>query len=469
MWKKIPGNSHYLVNLDNVVINSYGEIVDLEQCPNGLVSVDMYGKVVYIRKEQLSLLAWYELEDIRNLHEHLDKIRYHLCENRVLKVRCKALLSFSDPIYYREGFRYIPTFSRYAIDVDGVVLDTYTNTIIPKNKDTDEYETVNIYNPDKNGNRWTRIHRLLGLAWLPNANVKERPFINHIDGNKQNNRLTNLEWCSQQENNLHARDIGLLDFNVMMKTRDHITGRVDVYKSANDMSVTLGMTSVSVSNWLNKLPGYLWRNRYEVKRLDDDSRWYYEDAENIGVVPSKAIFTIAVTDPEGAVKKFNNVRAFYNTYKIWTKTGTLDAGVAAFKEKYPDFECSYKRNSVAGPYRVIDIHTKQTVLFSSMAVAGEYINRTKTEIQFDLSRRLKFIYSNRWIVILGSDDYNIDEYREKPKPFNGLVIIKELDESKITANSIKHASRITGIGPRTVAKCAVTGKSFKGFRFRPLE
>ena len=51
------------------------------------------------------------------------------------------------------------------------------------------------------------IHRLVALTFLENPENKE--FVNHIDGNKLNNELTNLEWATCLENNLHKIKIGL--------------------------------------------------------------------------------------------------------------------------------------------------------------------------------------------------------------------------------------------------------------------
>lgn len=68
---------------------------------------------------------------------------------------------------------------------------------------TQGYPSVRLY-LDGVGKRW-RVHRLVALAWL--AHDPCRPHVNHKDSDRTNNHVTNLEWCTNQENIQHGWNV----------------------------------------------------------------------------------------------------------------------------------------------------------------------------------------------------------------------------------------------------------------------
>jgi len=56
-----------------------------------------------------------------------------------------------------------------------------------------------------------KLHRVVGKCFIPNTNNK--PQINHLDGNKQNNNVSNLEWVTNSENQKHAHSLGLMKYD----------------------------------------------------------------------------------------------------------------------------------------------------------------------------------------------------------------------------------------------------------------
>lgn len=83
------------------------------------------------------------------------------------------------------------------------------------------YMDVSLY---KNGKKSRyKVHRLVADAFIPNP--KCYPQVNHIDGNKKNNKVENLEWVTQGQNMKHARDNGLCPNNTpKMRLARHNVG-----------------------------------------------------------------------------------------------------------------------------------------------------------------------------------------------------------------------------------------------------
>ena len=71
-------------------------------------------------------------------------------------------------------------------------------------KTTIGYPQVNLY-INKTTFKCIHIHRLVASAFIPNP--KQKPQVNHIDGNKLNNKLSNLEWVTPSEQMIHSYNI----------------------------------------------------------------------------------------------------------------------------------------------------------------------------------------------------------------------------------------------------------------------
>lgn len=97
-------------------------------------------------------------------------------------------------------------YKKYNGKYNGLIVpQNYPEKILTPRINNAGYFGVHLYNDGKM--KTFSIHRLVCLAFLPNPERKET--INHIDGNKQNNALSNLEWATIQENLGHAKRTGL--------------------------------------------------------------------------------------------------------------------------------------------------------------------------------------------------------------------------------------------------------------------
>ena len=72
------------------------------------------------------------------------------------------------------------------------------------------YPTLSLCKNAKSTRR--AVHRLVAQAFIDNPD--NLPQVNHIDGNKQNNNVENLEWCDNSYNQIHANKMGLNEHRI---------------------------------------------------------------------------------------------------------------------------------------------------------------------------------------------------------------------------------------------------------------
>lgn len=106
-----------------------------------------------------------------------------------------------------------------------------------------------------------RVHRLVATAFCPNPDNK--PIVNHRDGNKANNKVSNLEWVTLSENVRHALDTGLNPTKKEIVQFERDGKEVKRYSSISEASRTTGIDLGQLSGVCNgRRPtagGYIWK------------------------------------------------------------------------------------------------------------------------------------------------------------------------------------------------------------------
>ena len=142
----------------------------------------------------------------------------------------------------------------------------------------DGYVYVGLYKKGKY--KKIKVHRLVGLAFIENP--QNKPMINHIDENKENNKLDNLEWCTAKENENHGTKRERMkkntDYSLIASKYKKPVIQYDLegnvikeWDSIKQIKEENGYSSGNISNCCNgklkKTYGYVWRFAKHGKNL----------------------------------------------------------------------------------------------------------------------------------------------------------------------------------------------------------
>lgn len=104
-------------------------------------------------------------------------------------------------------FKEIQGYEHYLVSDEGEIYSLRSNKILKPDIDKDGYEIYRI-SDEEHKRKAFKGHRLVGLTFIENPD--NLPIVNHIDGNKRNNHVSNLEWCTDEQNIQHAVKTGLM-------------------------------------------------------------------------------------------------------------------------------------------------------------------------------------------------------------------------------------------------------------------
>ena len=155
-----------------------------------------------------------------------------------------------------ERWKVIPGFNgKYLISDMGNVYSTSKCKIMKKRLNQHGYYDIGL--DLNNHNKTKRIHRLVAEAFVYNDDPINKTTVNHIDGDRSNNKANNLEWASYSENEKHAYDKLHRPINSakLMKRRcesiDKNTNLHTVYESIESASRGTGVSVTQIRRIAN--------------------------------------------------------------------------------------------------------------------------------------------------------------------------------------------------------------------------
>lgn len=160
----------------------------------------------------------------------------------------------------------IKEFPNYSVSDEGEVRNDLSGRMLTIFNNSSGYKVVHI-SSDKS-KKTVRVHRLVAQAFI--ANPQKKSCVNHINGNRGDNRVENLEWCTHSENNAHS-------YRVLNRQSSHAITAMTVAKfkpvlcvetnkiyesikeAARQTGALKGNISHCLSNKRNTAGGYHWR------------------------------------------------------------------------------------------------------------------------------------------------------------------------------------------------------------------
>lgn len=114
------------------------------------------------------------------------------------------------------------------------------------------YLRISLWNDEKKFIR-EMAHRLVAKTFIPNP--LNKPEVNHIDGNRKNNNINNLEWCDRSENMIDT--VKRKTHNTTKLSIEHVLEIRKLYKSGNltknDLAIAYNTTSSNIYRIINRL------------------------------------------------------------------------------------------------------------------------------------------------------------------------------------------------------------------------
>lgn len=167
----------------------------------------------------------------------------------------------------------------YEVSNMGRIRSLRTGNIIKQRANSLGYLSVSLKKDRKS--KEYRVNRLVALTFLDNP--ENKPEVNHKDGNKKNNCITNLEWVTHKENMIHARKNNLIKITEKLKKQSSINGKkrskpveqytiegefvksyLSITEASKETKTSISMISSCCRENIKSTKGYIWKFKKEL-------------------------------------------------------------------------------------------------------------------------------------------------------------------------------------------------------------
>ena len=291
-----------------------------------------------------------------------------------------------------KDFSYIPGYSKYIINKNGVLIDHKEDIVIEPFFE-ELYAKFRVY-PDVGFRVATSRHRLLSLAWIDYPAFVDDLVVNHKNGIRGDDREENLEFISRRENNIHASELGLTSKGREVLVKNYETDTIMTFRGTTECARYFNLNRSTVKYRLHSgqqiYPGNI------VFKYANDSTPWREDLTlttkslNKGdprSIKAKNVFTDEIQTFSSIKKAGDHLKIHPNTIHGYLKNSISGRPTNGFVFKYfvddspwPSYTDSEKALFKKYPIgknlglKIENIKTGEIILFSDVKELKEKFN-----------------------------------------------------------------------------------------------
>lgn len=236
---------------DSIIIPNYGKV-------KKSVLVALVGK-----KSMVPIYCWRHLDTLP-----LDGNESNIELSNLIWSSSSKMLTIKSLV----GYRFIPGYSRYLINEKGEIFNFIMKIKMKPYLSKNGYMYYGL-TPDIGLRSVLPTHRLLCLAFKEYPANVHKLEVNHKDGNKLNNDLSNLEWVTPRENIIHAVKNGLRTDNKEIEVRNSYSGEVIEYFSIAEAARVHKVSDETITNRSKKNGKSVYYPGYQF-RFKSNDEWY---------------------------------------------------------------------------------------------------------------------------------------------------------------------------------------------------